>query len=266
MDSKVISFINKKGIIHSNETLLTTKSVEFGNMHICVDELIFEFKLKNKHYYEKFIENIEKLNSNFSGDSIEKEFKRYLPKIKDSFEDRYGDFIIIIEKESDLLNLADVLLFGEQIEEIPEKQKIWIINRLFNLICFLNYMNISHNGITLNNCYVSFSMHSLYLFGGWQYSTKLNELMQSCPKEVYTNLPAIIKCVGEAKPSVDISCLKSIGKLLFKTHKTRAFLKFFEDLNYSENIQELYHKWEDLTLSIYERKFDKWDLTHFDIY
>lgn len=261
-----ISFADKEGNIYSNYSLITSKHTEFGVMHICNNEIIYEFKSKNKDYFDRFIENIEVINEEILKYSMAKDFEKYLPKVKQTFEDRYGDFIIILEKEPDILNLADVLSFEEQVEEIPEKQKIWIINRLFNLICLLNYLGLSHNGITLNNCYVSFSMHSLYLFGGWQYSTKLNEWIKSCPKVVFSNLPTSVITSGKATTQVDISCLQNIGKVLFKTSTTKAFFKFFNTLDCSEPIYDLYIKWESLTFSIYERKFEEWELTHFDIY
>lgn len=254
-----LTIIDKHEEIHNYWDLLDTKDTEFGYTYICRHFLIYEFNYKN--LYDSFLEN---LKIHYKDALFEKEFTKYIPQAKEHFETEDETFIIVFDKPSDYLNLEDVMRYGQEIEEIPERQRIWIMNRLLNLTCFFDLGEISQNGLLLENCYISFKQHNLILFGGWQYSNHFDEKIQSCSKKVYTLLPFSVKNSGITNKQVDLACVIDIGKKLFKNTEHISLYDFFFNTEDYYDIFKLYTEWEKETLSIYERNFHIWEEINID--
>ena len=59
------------------------------------------------------------------------------------------------------LNMLGVLL---------DRHVAWIVSRLENLCCLLDYNNMVLNGLTEDNLFVDPVNHQIYLYGGWWFA------------------------------------------------------------------------------------------------
>lgn len=251
---------DKEKNLHHYKDVLTEKKTEFGKTYICEEYVLYEFQSKFKHLFNQFCNNLEQ----FSSYKLN-EFSKNFPVDYSYYENDLGDFIIKIQKKSDFLNLEDVLIYGMEVEEIPERQKIWIINRLFNIICFLGIKHISHNDIRTTNCYVSFKTHDCCLIGGWHFQTKMDEKIQFCTKEIWSLLPEFYQKIKTATPKIDTLSVIEIGKKLFQECEHKEFHDFFYNFHYKHRI-DIYSEWENLVGSIYKKEFSYWELENEYLY
>lgn len=59
---------------------------------------------------------------------------------------------------------------------LSSRDACWIVSRLLNILCLLNYAQVHHYGITLDNLFVNPEGHEVLLLGGWETSCKFSEL------------------------------------------------------------------------------------------
>jgi hypothetical protein len=213
-----------------------------------------------KKFYEQYLKNVKDLE--YVNSDMRKEFERYFPKVVKNFETEEGQFCILLDKTQDVVSLGRIVKnYETKGEEFPERQAAWILNRLYNIACYMNYYKKVFNGFSLDNLWVSPDMHTVLQFSGWEYSTKINESMIGCPKDVYKILPIKVKDNKKSQTITDLESIKSIGRRLFKGKKLDYINKFLsagtsDDIfqewdNYRKTIKEQFGKsefiiWEDV--------------------
>lgn len=205
-----------------------------------------------KKFYEQYIENVNNLK--YVNSDMEKEFKRYFPKIITHFETEDGTYCILLDKTSEVLSLGKIVrAYEAKNEKFPERQAAWILNRLYNIACYLNFYNKVSNGFSLDNLWVSPEMHTILMFSGWEYTTGLDESMIGCPKDVYRILPIKVKDSKRSQTVTDLESIKSIGRLLFKGHKDLEYINNFLNSGTSDDI---FKEW-DLYREAIKKQFGK---------
>lgn len=214
--------------------------------------------------YEKFFNNYLKVVSGlkYADSNMEKEFKRYFPSVLKHFETDNDNMLILLDKTSEVLNLGKIVNSYESMGKLfPEKQAAWIMNRLYNIACYLNYNGLVSNGLTLENLWVSPEMHSVLLLGGWEYTTKIGDSMIGCPKEVFNILPIKVKDSKKSSTITDLESIKAIGRKLFKGHNDLTHINKF--INYGINNDNPFDEWDEYGKAVKEqfgkREFIVWD-------
>ncbi|MBO5388407.1 MAG: hypothetical protein J6A59_09740 [Lachnospiraceae bacterium] len=214
--------------------------------------------------YRKFYDNYLKMvkSLKYADLSMEKEFKRYFPKLVTNFETEDGQFLILLDKTSEVLNLGVIVKsYENRGEKFPERHAAWILNRLYNIECYLNYNNLVSNGISIDNIWVSPEMHTVLLFNGWEYTTEKDAGMLGCPKEVYKVLPVKVKGTKQSNTLTDLESIKNTGRKLFKGHDKLEYVNKF--LNSGIDSDEPLNEWdkygEAINKQFGKRTFIIWD-------
>jgi hypothetical protein len=182
---------------------------ELGNIYVGNTTIIHTIK---KEFESLYHNGINRINSfEFASDRMEQEFSKYLPSIKAQFETN-DYFVLVINKTVDVLPLPVVLKYFNN--KIDARHVAWILSSLHNMLCYLNYTNLVHNAIDINNYYVSPKYHSGLLLGGWWYSTKNGEKLKSVPIKTFNYMTAKSKTSKLADKSVDDELSRALARTL----------------------------------------------------
>lgn len=247
------------------------KNFELGEYYIAKEFVVWAFK-------NDFINEVKDSLKNLSGiayqnDKMKSAFEKMLPVIYKQIEtaDR---FIVVIKKPKEFLNLSDV---ASHYKKMPAKHVAWILSRLYNLACFLNYNQIMHGGINLDNCFINPETHELLLAGGWWYSKKDGEKLSMLSREAYDIAPVSMLNSKKAEMLLDLHLIKKLGRTLLGDAIGDSLLfdkeipvKMTEWLRngHQENAVKQYTQWYDriLTESFGERKFVEMKVKSEDLY
>ena len=197
---------------------------------------------------------------------MEKEFKRYFPEVVDTFELKTGEYCLVLKKDDTDFLLSDFLeYYSNQGKELDPKHCAWVVSRLSNICCFLKYNHLVHNGISLNNCFVSPKYHTIMLFGGWWYCVSEGEKLIGTQKSVYDVMPVKEKSEKKSTYQTDLECVKQIGRQL-----NRSLTKPFENWVNKAASKDAFNEFDSWNKALYdsfgERKFIVLDISEKDIY
>ena len=236
---EIITFKNKV----TGKGFQLTNPVTFNNglaivYHTATKIAILYDKTYEK-LYKNYIKQVESLK--YADTNMEKEFKRYFPKILTHFETEDNKYCILLDKTKEVLNLGIIVReYSKKGEKFPERQAAWILNRLYNIACYMSFNKKVFNGFTLDNLWVSPEMHTILPLTGFEYTTDKGDAMMGCPRDVYKILPIKIKDTKRSDIVTDLESIKNIGRLLYKDNKElKAIHKFLnEGVNSSEPLEE----------------------------
>ena len=204
---------SEKIITSENKTVtinyLRKFSFELGYGFICNGTVIYVIGKDYGKYYTNMISSLKDIK--FRDSQMKDSLDKLIPKINREFLTKDGDFFVSMSKTKDVLSLRDVLNYYNG--SIPHKHTTWIISRLYNLVCFFSYNKISHNGLTIDNLFISPEFHSVVPMGGWWFSKEIGEKLIGLPKELFNILPPTTKL---SESTIDLEAIRYIGRLLFK--------------------------------------------------
>ena len=89
-----------------------------------------------------------------------KSLEKCLPILSGRYDLKDGSVMLVFAKEE---NVHPVSMFGD----LPAKHVEWIISRLENIACLLEFNNIVHGGITPDAVFINPITHEAALFGNW---------------------------------------------------------------------------------------------------
>lgn len=247
---------NGKGFELTNPITLSNgiATIYHTSTKICI---VYD-KTYEKFYYN-YIKQVENLK--YEDDKMEKEFKRYFPKIVTHFETDDNKYCVLLDKTSEVLNLGHIMRsYQSKGQKFPAKQAAWILNRLYNITCYMNFYNKVSNGISLDNIWVSPEMHTVLLYNGWEYTTHKDADMLGCPKDVYRVLPIKVKDSKKSKLITDLESIKQVGRILYQGYDNLEHINKFLKLGVSDDVFEEWDKYsEALNKDFGKREFIIWD-------
>lgn len=222
--------------------------------------------------YRFFAENMKRQlqTISYEDDAMELNFSPTIPHIFKEFETLDKERCIIFKKQQDTYPLKNILdYFGG---EIDGKHIAWIISRLLNIETFLNYNNLVHNGISLNNCFINPKAHVMMLYGGWWYTKPVGGLMVGTNTDVYSCLANITKETKESNTFTDLESIKLIGRKISGLHATGfsvipdSMYSFLTSKSSTDPRVEM-SKWDDAKKEAYGKpKFIEMNLDPLKIY
>lgn len=184
-------------------------SFELGEMYIGSNTVMYVLQKEYDYLNYNYIEKLKSIK--YANKCMKEEFIKYIPKIIKKINTKEKS-ILIIEKSKDLYSLREVLNFYNK--KIPSRHVAWILNSLYNIACFIKFNNLNHNGITIDNYFISPKNHYGALLGGWWYTTYKNEEMQGVCKDVYDVMSDYIKESKVSNTTLDLECIKLIGRTI----------------------------------------------------
>lgn len=242
---------------------LRMRCFELGVQYIANNVVVYVLDGRNKKYYDNMVRSIKKIR--YRDPAMEKEFSRYMPEILDAFESTEGKWVIAVSKSPDVFLLKDLLEhFNGSIED---RHVAWMISRLCNLCCFLDFNHLSHNGISLDNCYVSPEYHSILLLGGWWYCVPQGEKMIGTQAHIFDIMTPKVKTDKIGSIMTDLESVKLLAAtLLGKTKAPDTFDKWVQTGSSGSAVDD-FEKWNKaLNESYGARKFITMELSQKDIY
>lgn len=247
-------------------------SFGLGECYICNNYIIYLFQKEKEKYYRNAIDQIEHLA--YADKKMETEFKRFLPQIYNQYQTTKGLYGLVLKKEEGVYPLKNILTYFKN--RIPHKQAAWMISRLHNLACYFSYNHLVHNDITLENCFISPEEHTIYLYGGFWYTTKAEEKMLGISKEIYEIMPVRAKNTKSSEYTTDLEAIKLLGRKLLGEVNSRKlaayyevpkpFLEFLIRGADTDSFKQL-TEWEEVLKKSYgKRKFIEMKIKREDIY
>lgn len=241
---------------------------ELGVCYVTKTKIVYILGSDKEKYYNNAIKNIRNLS--YKDKKMEEDLSRFFPKIYQTFKTNKGEFVIVLDKTEDVYPLKSVFEYFNN--KIEDRHVAWIISRLCNLTCYLKYSGLVHNGININNCFVSPKYHSILLLGGWWYTTKENESMIGTTKDIFSIMSVSAKSSKKSTMLTDLESVKLLGRQLLGETNCRklaldsAIPKPFIDFLISgsgNNSYEEFTKWDKaLDASYGKRRFIKMEINN----
>lgn len=126
-------------------------------MYLTREAVIYVFPKGRASDGERMLENIARVKYP-SADM--KGLSRLIPALKSRLSLQDGALLLAFHREEDMYPLE---AFGG----LPYEHAAWILSRLENLCCVLEYSGLVHGGIQLESVYINPYTHEAALYGGW---------------------------------------------------------------------------------------------------
>lgn len=119
---------------------------------------------------------------------------------------------LVVEKPDDMVLLKDLVehLGGT----LPVRHVAWIVSRLCNLTCYLQWARLTHNAIAPDTVFVSPRRHAIALLGGWWYAARAGERLTALPQRTVDTVPRDIVDAKVADPRCDLELVRATGREL----------------------------------------------------
>lgn len=246
--------------------------VKLGKMYVSENYVIFVVYSRYDKYYQNFIDKayeIPKLQK-----EVWSKVQYSFPKIENHFTTSSGDYAIIIKKPCRIYPLREILnYFGGWLK--PEYVAS-IVTRLCYFACYMDILGLCHNGIIVDNLFFApgraikeggaFTVEDMRIvgvFGGWFFTSKVEDKIIGMPKEIYDVVPSSIKQRGTSSFVVDMLSIKRVAhELLGDTINVPQAMKDWINSQYiHSNAYEEYCMWEKVII----QSFNKHSFVSMDI-
>ncbi|MCR4792654.1 MAG: hypothetical protein K5871_07880 [Lachnospiraceae bacterium] len=129
-----------------------------GSIYLTRKNAIFIYGSENKSKADKTLWSIKALS--FPPADV-KGLADCFPKLSGRYDLEDGGVMLTFERTDNLFPLS---LFGS----LDPKHVAWIISRLENICCVLNYSELVHGGISADSVWINPFIHHAVLMGHWQ--------------------------------------------------------------------------------------------------
>lgn len=229
---------------------------ELGSYYICNNHIIYLIDSGFKSY----VNNMKNIGAKIKYDDSKMKdyFSPRVPEIISTYMGLDNRFILVVSKSKEEYALRAAIEYFSPIEAV---HFAWMITRLLNLAMFFYHSNLTHNGLTLDACFVNFETHAIGIKTLW-YTTPINQKMIGVPKEVFNIMNPKVKSEKISSVITDLETIKSFGRTYGK-NCGKAVKAFFSSGSGDPMIE--LEKWDKaLAQDFGERKFIKFtqDLTN----
>lgn len=241
---------------------------ELGTCYVTKTKIVYILGGDKEKYYNNAVQNIKNLR--YKDKKMEDDLSRFFPKLHETFKTNNGEHVIVLNKTEDVYPLKNVLKYFNN--KIDDKHVAWIVSRLSNLTCYLKYSGLVHNGININNCFISPQYHSILLLGGWWYTTKDGDSMIGTTKDIFSIMSVTAKSSRKSSTLTDLESVKLLGrqllgetncrKLTLDSSIPKPFINFLIGGS-SNNSYEEFSKWDKALEDSYgKRRFIKMEINN----
>lgn len=271
IEDKMIKITSSYGQKYSMEFNISY-SFELGNYYIGNKSILYLIEKTHLDFIDNALNKIKNLK--YENDNMKCEFEKYFPKILKKFDTIDEKIGILVEKPEDAYCLKDILNYYNG--KIPSRHVVWILSSIYNIACYLYYNNLSHNGITIDNYYISPSCHSGLLLGGWWYTVPLEEKMIGVSNDIYNIMSPDMKLSKKGTYLLDLESIRLIGRTLLGDKNGISLVKdsdipkplidWVRGVPMNNPIEE-YNLWDKVIKQSYgEKKFIKMDINKDKLY
>lgn len=246
---------------------------ELGTMYVAGHYVVFDIKKEHADLVKRAESAIKSFK--YDSDKMKSMMEYYLPVIHKKIETD-NSIIIVMKKDPEAVLLRDLF---DHMKKIDSKHVAWMVTRSYNLVCYLDYLDLTMNGLSLDTTFVNPKEHGLQFLGGWWYSTKVGDKMIALPGSTVAYVPPDVMKKKAADVRTDLECVKALARELLGD---RSGMRLYKDkvkgipkpfVEWSRNASlgrghKDYTQWQEtvLTESFGARRFVKLDIKLSDIY
>ena len=184
-----------------------------------------------------------------------KKLSNFFPNIIGGFSLRDGSSLLVISKDE---NEYPLRLF----QGLSGRHTAWIISRIENLCCVLEYSGLVHPQIGIDTLYINPFLHQANLYGGWWLAGRKNSLMPGGQ----TLLEPEMNLMGIRRTAANVSGYGDIGQVS-GSERLPAVVADFIKGKPREDAYEDFALWDETLIKAYgERKFIEFDTDDSKIY
>jgi hypothetical protein len=184
---------------------------ELGSYYVANKSVIY-------FVHEEFDDLVDRSNRvikmlKFADPKMEKEFKKHLPTDITVKSVVGGKLVRFGIGESNAeFSLRDI--YEHFNHKVPSVHVAWIMSRLYNICCYLQWAKLTHNGISMDACMVDPANHYIKLTGGWWYSVGVGSKLKALPESTMNVIPSVLIDEGLGSTRIDLECVKALGREL----------------------------------------------------
>lgn len=225
--------------------------------------------------FADLVENARKVikSLTYPDDKMRVEMHPRLPWVKADYETQDGRQIIIMAKRPDEYLLSDVLIAAGG--KFETAHVAWLMNAVYDILCYLHWAGVAHNSISPDSIFISPSMHSASLLGGWWYAKPTGARLNAMSRRAFNIAPPGMRADKKASRSLDRLMIRALGREMLgdiagmamdpSVHpKMASFLRGVPDRDAFRD----YATWQQSVLPACfgVRRFVKWDFNQSAIY
>lgn len=156
-------------------TYLVKQKVDMCTMYVAKKHVIYIFEKEHEQYAAQYQRMVSELK--YPNADMERELKSYIPEVITECRLKDGRIFLAIAKQEGVypLGMLGILL---------DRHVAWVISRMENLCCLLEYNGMVLNALTVDNLFVDPANHQLYLYGGWWFSGYEGTKAHGCSGDV----------------------------------------------------------------------------------
>lgn len=160
-------------------TYLTKRKADICTMYVAKKHVIYIFEKEHEAYATQYQQMVRELK--YPNPAMKRELENYIPKIVTECRLMDGRIFLAIAKQEGVypLGMLGILL---------DRHVAWVISRMENLCCLLEYNDMVSNALTVDNLFVDPVNHQLYLYGGWWFAGYEGAENHGCSAEVKSYL------------------------------------------------------------------------------
>jgi hypothetical protein len=183
---------------------------ELGRSYISDHYVVYEVLSEYQDLFR--VGRLRTQNLRFLDGQMAVEMASSLPQIVDVFKTADSS-VLVVRKTPDQLLLADVLVHCRG-RIVPIEHVGWILNVLYNLSCYFEWLGIAHNAISVDTVFVSPLRHSGMLLGGWWYAAPIGAELVALNDQSLAVIPEDIVRARRADGRADLESIKAVGREL----------------------------------------------------
>lgn len=265
---------------------LTKRRADLCTMYVARHNIIYIFESGHADYAARYREMVGKLV--YPTPEMERELANYVPRVVTECRLMDGSTFLAIEKKEGTYPL-------KMLGTLTHRHVAWVISRLENLCCLLDYNNMTLNAFTAENLFADPANHQIYLYGGWWFAGYSGSETAGASESVipyleknrrFPNLPTSGQ-KSRCSARTDLESIRLVAARLLG-YPNRESLKDADDSTSESSVQEMllpepfrrfllqppepdaradFAKWDRvLTESYGERKFIPLTMTEEEIY
>ncbi len=130
-------------------------------LYVARHNIIYLFESRDAGYAARYLDMVKRIT--YPSPEMKRELERYVPRPVTDCLLADGRYFLAIEKPEGVYPL-------KMLGRLIDRHVAWILSRLENLCCLLEYNDMVLNAFTLENLFVDPGSHQIYLYGGWWFS------------------------------------------------------------------------------------------------
>ena len=225
---------------------------EGGAFFVARKNIIYHFTQKDAPQSEQFRKSISLLDYP-SADT--RQLSQFFPSIASGFALADGTSLLVLHKDAEEYPLS---LFGT----LGGRHVAWIISRMENLCCVLEYNSLVHPAIDAENLYINPFTHQAALYGGWWRVVK-NNTYSPDGRRLFTTKENLL---GLRNTAARLLGYPNAGAVQVTKDIPKALAAFINSAPMS-NAYDDFAYWDDMLIKAYgERKFIRFSTDEEQIY